>query len=192
MFWCPSHRVKSFGKLCTCRRSRRKWRSENCICSARIPAPRCATGCPVAKPDVRLRYGALKVSMCEITLVPLSRLPHIYVSSLSYYAIPLFLIIFTNYAQLSSPLCPMCTQRLRDSSDRVGALSRSSSDTVDSEDVDSASMGILSELWYELLQESDVAILVLVGPSVSNTYTYTTFTIHVGVVQYFLPGSKVK
>ena len=35
---------------------------------------------------------------------------------------------FTNYAQLSSPLCPMCTQLLRDSSDRVGALSRSSND----------------------------------------------------------------
>ena len=53
---------------------------------------------------------------------------------------------FTNYAQLSSPLCPMCTQRLQDSSDRVGALSRSSNDTVDSEDVDSASLGILPEL----------------------------------------------
>ena len=35
---------------------------------------------------------------------------------------------FTNYAQLYSPLCPMCTQLLRDSSDRVGALSRSSND----------------------------------------------------------------
>ena len=35
---------------------------------------------------------------------------------------------FTNYAQLCSPLCPMCTQRLRDSSDRVGALSRSSNE----------------------------------------------------------------
>ena len=78
-----------------------------------------------------------------------------------YYAIPLFLILFTNYAQLSSLLCPMCTQRLRDSSERVGALSRSSNDTVDSEDVDSASLGILPELRYELLQESDVAILVL-------------------------------
>ena len=53
---------------------------------------------------------------------------------------------FTNYAQLSSPLCLMCTQRLRDSSDRVGALSQSSNDTVDSEDVDSASLGILPEL----------------------------------------------
>ena len=31
-----------------------------------------------------------------------------------------------NFAQLSSPLCPMCIQRLRDSSDRVGALSQSS------------------------------------------------------------------
>ena len=65
----------------------------------------------------------------------------------------------------------MCTQRLRDSSDRVGASSRSSNNTVDSEDVDSASLGILPELWYELLQESDVAILVLVVPSVSYTYT---------------------
>ena len=48
---------------------------------------------------------------------------------------------FTNYAQLSSPLCLMCTQRLRNSSDREGALSRSSSDTVNSEDVDSLSFG---------------------------------------------------
>ena len=53
---------------------------------------------------------------------------------------------FTNYAQLSSPLCPMYTQRLRDSSDREGALSRSRNDTVDLEDVDSVSLGILPEL----------------------------------------------
>ena len=53
---------------------------------------------------------------------------------------------FTNYAQLSSPLCPMCTQRLLDSSDRKGALSRSSNDTVDLEDVDSISLGILTKL----------------------------------------------
>ena len=33
-----------------------------------------------------------------------------------------------------------------DSSDRVGALSRSNNDTVDSEDVDSISLGILPEL----------------------------------------------
>ena len=57
----------------------------------------------------------------------------------------------------------MCTQRLRDSSDRVGALSQSSNDTVDLEDVDSVSLGILPELWYELLQESDVTIIVLVA-----------------------------
>ena len=40
----------------------------------------------------------------------------------------------------------MCTQRLRDSSDCVGALSRSKNDTVDLEDVDSISLGILPEL----------------------------------------------
>ena len=66
----------------------------------------------------------------------------------------------------------MCTQHLGDSSDRIGALSRSSSDTVNSEEVDSASLGILSELWYELLQESDVAILVL---SVSGIYVYYNY-----------------
>ena len=49
-------------------------------------------------------------------------------------------------AQLLSPLCPMCTQRFRESSDRVGTLSRSSNDTVDSEDVDSISLGTLPEL----------------------------------------------
>ena len=57
----------------------------------------------------------------------------------------------------------VCTQRLRDSSDHVGALSLSNNDTVDLEDVDSISLGILPELWYELLQESDAAILVLVA-----------------------------
>ena len=57
----------------------------------------------------------------------------------------------------------MCTQRLRDSSDRKGTLSQSSNDTVDSEDVDSISLGILPELWYKLLQESDITILVLVA-----------------------------
>ena len=72
----------------------------------------------------------------------------------------------------------MCTQRLGDSSDRIGVLSRSSSDKVNSEEVDSAFLGILYELWYELLQESDVAILVL---SVSGIYD-TTITLHVGVV----------
>ena len=50
-----------------------------------------------------------------------------------------------------------------DSSDCEGALSRSSNDIVDSEDVDSVSLGILPELWCELLQESDVTILVLVA-----------------------------
>ena len=40
----------------------------------------------------------------------------------------------------------VCTQHLRDSSDRVGALSRSNNNTVDSEDVDSVSLGILPEL----------------------------------------------
>ena len=53
-----------------------------------------------------------------------------------------------------------------DSSDREGALSRSSNDTVDSEVVDSVSLGILPELWYELLQESDVTILVLVASGI--------------------------
>ena len=57
----------------------------------------------------------------------------------------------------------MCTQCLWDSSDRVRALSRSSNDTVDSEDVDFVSLGILTKLWYELLQESDVTIIVLVA-----------------------------
>ena len=56
----------------------------------------------------------------------------------------------------------MYKQRLQDSSDRIGTLSRSNNDTVDSEDVDSVSLGILPELWYELLQESDAAILVLI------------------------------
>ena len=54
------------------------------------------------------------------------------------------------------------TQHLQDSSDCVGVLSRSSNDTVHSEDVDFVSLGILPEVWYELLQESDIAILVLV------------------------------
>ena len=40
----------------------------------------------------------------------------------------------------------VCTQHLRDSSDHVGALSWSNNDTVDSEDVDSVSLGILPEL----------------------------------------------
>ena len=85
----------------------------------------------------------------------------------------------------------MCTQRLRNSSDREGALSRSSSDTVDSEDVDSVSLGILPELWYELLQESDVTILVIVA----STYReqYTTVTSHVGIVGRIpILGSKFK
>ena len=87
----------------------------------------------------------------------------------------------------------MCTQHLRDSSDREGASSRSSNDTVDSEDVDSVSLGILPELWYELLQdlESDVTILVLVA----STYyeRYTTVTSHVGIVRSIpILGSKVK
>ena len=56
-----------------------------------------------------------------------------------------------------------------DSSDREGALSRSSNDTVDSEDVDSVSLGTLPELWYELLQESDVTILVLVASGILCT-----------------------
>ena len=77
---------------------------------------------------------------------------------------------FTYYAQLSSPLCPLCIQHLRDSSDCEGALSQSSNDTVDLEGVDSDSLGILPELWYELLQESDIVILVLVVPSVSSIY----------------------
>ena len=74
----------------------------------------------------------------------------------------------------------MCTQRLWDSSDDEGALSQSSNDTVDSEDVDSVFLGILPELWYELLQESDVTILVLVA----STYRerYTTVTSHVSIV----------
>ena len=59
--------------------------------------------------------------------------------------------------------------------------SRSSNNTVDSENVDSVSLGILLELWYELLQESDVAILVLVIPSVSYAYI-TTVSLHVGIV----------
>ena len=98
---------------------------------------------------------------------------------------------FTNYAQLLSPLCPMCTQCLWDSSDRVRALSRSSNDTVDSEDVDFVSLGILTKLWYELLQESDVIIIVLVA----STYRkqYTTVTLHVGIVGSIpILGSKVK
>ena len=77
----------------------------------------------------------------------------------------------------------MCTQRLWDSSDRVGALSQSSNDTVNSEDVDSASLGTLPELWY-LLQESDIAILVLVVP----------VSLHMGIVvqSISLLGSNVK
>ena len=107
---------------------------------------------------------------------PSTRLPHI---MLHCYRICYFFIpdTFTDYAQLSSPLCPMCTQRLRDSSDHVGALSQSSSDTVDSEDVDSTSLGILSELWYKLLQESDVAILVLVGAILQLLYMWALFSI---------------
>ena len=69
-----------------------------------------------------------------------------YGSLLPYYAICFIPDTFTNYAQLSTTLCPMCTQRLLDSSDREGALSWSSNDTVDSEDVDSVSLGILPEL----------------------------------------------
>ena len=85
----------------------------------------------------------------------------------------------------------MCTQCLLDSSDCKGALSRSSNDTVDSEDVDSISLGILPELGYELLQESDVTILVLVA----STYRerYTTVTSHIGIVGSIpMLGSKVK
>ena len=69
----------------------------------------------------------------------------------------------------------MCTQRLWDSSDREGALSRSSNDTVDSEDVDSVSLGILPELWYELLQESDVTILALVASTYPEYLTISYF-----------------
>ena len=63
----------------------------------------------------------------------------------------------------------MCTQAFMDSSDHEGALSRSSNDAVDSEDMDSVSLGILPDrkLWYELSQESDVNVLVLV-PTVSG------------------------
>ena len=85
----------------------------------------------------------------------------------------------------------MCTQRLRDSADCEGALSRSSNDTVDSEVVDSISLGILPELWYELLQESDATILVLVA----STYhkQYTAVTLHIGIVGSIpILGSKVK
>ena len=82
-------------------------------------------------------------------------------------------------------------QHLRDSSDHEGALSRSSNDVVDLEDVDSISLGILSELWYELWHESDVTILMLVA----STYheQYTTVTSHVSIVRSIpILGSKVK
>ena len=82
-------------------------------------------------------------------------------------------------------------QHLRDSSDHEGALNRSSNDVVDLENVDSVSLGILPELWYELLQESDVIILMLVA----STYCerYTTVTSHVGIVRSIpILGSKVK
>ena len=72
-----------------------------------------------------------------------------------------------------------------------GDLSWSSNDTVDSEDVDSISLGILPEFLYELLQESDITILVLVA----STYRerYTTATSHVGIVGSIpILGSKVK
>ena len=85
----------------------------------------------------------------------------------------------------------MCTQRLRDSSDHIGTLSRSSNDTVDLEDVDSVSLDILPKLWYELVQESDVTILMLVA----STYRerYTPVTSHVGIVGSIpILGSKVK
>ena len=70
-------------------------------------------------------------------------------------------------------------------------LSWSSNDTVNSEDVDSVSLGILPEFLYELLQESDVTILMLVA----STYCeqYITVTSHVGIVGSIpILGSKVK
>ena len=84
--------------------------------------------------------------------------------------IMLFLYSWYFY-QLCSVIFPIMpnTQRLRDSSDRIGALSRSSNDTVNSEDVDSVSLGILPELWYELLHKSDIAIFMLAVPSVIFT-----------------------
>ena len=50
----------------------------------------------------------------------------------------------------------------------------SSNDAVDLEGVDSVSLGIVLELWSELLQESNVAILVQVVPNVSSVYSYFT------------------
>ena len=69
-----------------------------------------------------------------------------------------------------------------DNSDHEGALSCSSNDTVDSEDV---SLGILPdrELWYELLQESDVNILMLV-PTVSGILQLLHMSALLGAVQY--------
>ena len=62
-----------------------------------------------------------------------------------------FLILLPIMLSYQSPLCPMCTQHLWDSSDHVGALSRSSNETVDSEDMDSVSLGILLEKPYDFV-----------------------------------------
>ena len=80
---------------------------------------------------------------------------------MSYYAIPLVLIILP--IMLSCfPIMPDAKQSVYDSSDRGGALSRSSNDTAEAADSDDVDSGVSPEHLHAQdcpdSQESDVAI----------------------------------
>ena len=93
-----------------------------------------------------------------------------------------FLILLPIMLSYQSPLCPMCTQHLRDSSDHVGALSRSSNETVDSEDMDSVSLGILLEKPYDCMnfEKASYSFLsrLLCFEHTITTKTYILNTLH--------------